>query len=156
MSENRVIGRDNALPWHLPADFKRFKALTTGHTLIMGRKTFDSIGKALPGRRTIVLTRVRDWQKAGVDVVHDLETAIQSAASDREVFVAGGADVYRQALPRADRIYLTVVHAEVRGDAQFPEIDPHEWNLAEEEHHPSDERNAFSFTFRRYERAPRA
>lgn len=156
MAENRVIGRDNTLPWHLPADFKRFKALTTGHTLIMGRKTFDSIGKALPGRRTIVLTRARDWQKAGVDVVHDLETAIRRAGTDPEVFVAGGADIYRQALPRADRIYLTVVHAEVPGDTQFPEIDPHAWTLVAEEHHPSDDRNAFSFTFRRYERSLRA
>lgn len=153
MAENRVIGRDNGLPWHLPADFKRFKTLTTGHTLIMGRKTFDSIGKALPGRRTIVMTRAPDWQKAGIEVFHDLESAIRAAETDPEVFIAGGADIYRQALPLANRIYLTVVHTQLAGDAFFPEIDLLEWTVAQEERVEADERNAFSFSFRRYERA---
>jgi dihydrofolate reductase len=155
MAENRVIGRNNALPWHLPADLKRFKTLTTGNTLIVGRRTFDAIGRALPGRRTIVLSRDRDWRATGTEVARDLEQALLIAAGATEVFVGGGADVYRQAMVRADRIYLTVVHAIVEGDAQFPEMHPGDWTLAEEESHPADEKNAFAMSFRRYERTNR-
>ena len=147
-----MIGRDNALPWHLPADLKRFKSLTTGHTLIMGRKTFDAIGKALPGRRTIVLSRNPEWRATGVEIVPDLDAALRLVAGEAEVFVAGGAEIYRQALPLADRIYLTQVHGAVEGDARFPEIDPHEWRLTSNEHHPIDDRHAFEFSFQCYQR----
>lgn len=152
MAENRVIGRNNTLPWHLPADIKRFKALTTGHSVIMGRKTFDTIGKPLSRRRNIVLTRLAEWRSAGVEVVHDLEQALALTRQEKEVFVAGGEDIYRQALPVADRIYLTVVHAAIAGDAHFPEFSPTEWTLIEEERHPVDERHAYPFSFRRYGR----
>ncbi|HLB37938.1 MAG TPA: dihydrofolate reductase [Gemmatimonadales bacterium] len=156
MAQNRVIGRDNALPWHLPADLKRFKALTMGHSVILGRRTFDAIGKALPGRRWIVLTRERDWRHKGVEVAHDLDQAVRTVAHEAEVFVAGGAEVYAQALERADRIYLTVIHAHIEGDARFPEMVPAEWRLLEDERHPADERHAHPFSFRRYERTSKS
>ena len=156
MAQNRVIGRDNALPWHLPADLKRFKALTMGHSVILGRRTFDAIGKALPGRRWIVLTRERDWRHKGVEVAHDLDQAVRTVAHEAEVFVAGGAEVYAQALGRADRIYLTVIHAHIEGDVRFPEMVPAEWRLLEDERHPADERHAHPFSFRRYERTSKS
>ena len=155
MARNRVIGRNNALPWHLPADLIRFKSLTMGHAVILGRKTFDAIGKPLPGRRWIVLTRDRGWRHAGVDLAHDLDQALRDVAGDAEVFVAGGAEVYAQALARADRIYLTVIHAEIEGDARFPELEPTEWTLVEDQRHEADERHAFPYSFRRYERVRR-
>jgi len=155
MARNRVIGRNNALPWHLPADLIRFKSLTMGHAVILGRKTFDAIGKPLPGRRWIVLTRDRGWRHPGVDLAHDLDQALLGVAGDAEVFVAGGAEVYAQALARADRIYLTVIHAEIEGDARFPELEPTEWTLVEDQRHEADERHAFPYSFRRYERVRR-
>ena len=152
MAQNRVIGRNNALPWHLPADLKRFKSLTMGHAVILGRKTFDVIGRPLPGRRWIVLTRDRRWSHAGVLVAHDLDQALRSVAGEAEVFVAGGADVYAQALDRADRIYLTVIHAEIEGDARFPAIDLTDWELVDDERHEADARHTHAFSFQRYER----
>lgn len=152
MAENRVIGRGNALPWRLPADMKRFKALTMGHAVIMGRKTFDTMGKPLPGRRNIVLTRDRRWSSPGVEVTHDLAGALALAAGDSLVFVAGGAEIYGLALPRANRLDLTLVHATVDGDAFFPEFSPSEWSLVEDEKHAADDRHAFPFSFRRYQR----
>lgn len=152
MAENRVIGRGNTLPWRLPADMKRFKAQTMGHAVIMGRKTFDTMGKPLTGRRNIVITRDRLWSRPGVDVAHDLAGAIALAGAEDLVFVAGGAEIYELALPRANRIDLTVVHAQVEGDARFPEFSPSEWSLVTEERHAADERHAFPFTFRRYDR----
>lgn len=133
MSENRVIGVEGRLPWRLPGDLARFKALTMGHHLLMGRKTFDSIGRALPGRTTIVLTRQLNYRPpAGVLVAHDLAAAIE-LGGDAQIFVAGGADIYRLALPYLDRIYLTLVHAELAGDVCFPDIDPLEWALSSAE-----------------------
>jgi dihydrofolate reductase len=157
MAENRVIGRNNTLPWHLPADLKRFRSLTTGHTLIMGRKTFESIGRPLAGRRIVVLTRDRGWRGGGgggggVEVAHDWHQVIAAYAGAAELFVAGGADVYRLALPLADRVYLTVVHASVTGDAHFPVLDDSVWRLVEDERHDGDEKNPFPYSFRRYER----
>lgn len=152
MAENRVIGRGNALPWHLPADMKRFKALTMGHAVIMGRKTFETMGKPLVGRRNLVITRDRAWSKPGVDVAHDLAGAIQLAGNDALVFVAGGAEIYELALARANRLDLTVVHAPVDGDARFPDFPLSEWSLVTDERHAADERHAFPFSFRRYER----
>jgi dihydrofolate reductase len=152
MAANRVIGRDNALPWHLPADLQHFKALTMGHAVIVGRTTFESIGRVLPGRRWVVLTRQAAWHHAGVTVAHDLDHALRDLAGDAEAFIAGGAEVYRGALPRADRVYLTLVHAEIDGDARFPELDRAEWTLRSEERHDADDQNAWPYSFRRYER----
>ena len=109
MSENQVIGRDGALPWHLPADLARFKSITTGHTVIMGRKTFESVGQPLPNRRTIVITRNNEYQCAGVFIAHSLDEALDHAAREDAIFILGGEAVYRIALPRADRLYLTIV-----------------------------------------------
>lgn len=153
MADNRVIGRGNALPWRLPSDMKRFKALTMRHPVIMGRKTFDTLGKPLTGRRNIVVTRDRHWSSAGVDVTHDLAGALALVSGEELVFIAGGAQIYELALPHANRLDLTVVHALVDGDAFFPEFSAREWTLVDEEKHAADDRHAFSFSFRRYERA---
>lgn len=124
MARNRVIGRDNALPWHIPADLRRFRDLTLGHTVIMGRKTYESIGKPLPGRRTVVVTRQEGYAVPGCIVVHSLEAALAAADCADEVFICGGGELYAEALPLAERIYLTVVSLEVAGDAVFPELPP--------------------------------
>jgi dihydrofolate reductase len=152
MSENRVIGRDGALPWRLPLDMRHFKTLTTGHAVIMGRKTFETLPAALPHRRNIVLTRDRSYRPDGAEVVASLDDALQLAADDDEVFVAGGGDVYRLALPRADRLYLTLVHVTVDGDTHFPTVDDSAWRLVSDERHDCDERHAHAFSFRFYER----
>jgi len=160
VAENGVIGRDGDLPWRLPADLQRFKALTWGHPMIMGRRTYDSIGRPLPGRRSIVLSRnpAALSGAAGVTVAGDLEHALEIAAAgegtseEREVFIIGGAEIYRQALPRADRLYLTRIHAEIDGETKFPAFDTGEWRLVEAEAHPVDARHAYPFTFERYER----
>jgi dihydrofolate reductase len=155
MAQNGVIGRNNALPWRLPADLRHFKALTMGHAVILGRKTFDSIGRVLEGRRWMVLTRQRDWRHPGVDVAHDLDEALRRLSAESQVFVAGGAEVYRQALPRAHRLFLTVIHADVEGDARFPALDLRQWTLVDHERHDPDEAHAFPFSFRVYQRVQR-
>jgi dihydrofolate reductase len=152
MSQGGVIGHHGKVPWHLPDDLRRFKQLTMGHPLIMGRRTFASIGRPLPGRRCIVLSRDPAYRAAGVETAPDLETALARVADAAEVFVIGGAEVYRAALPRADRLYLTLVHAPIAGDVRFPTFAPTAWMLAEETFHPADARHAHAFTFRRYER----
>lgn len=153
MSQNRVIGRDGSLPWHLPTDLARFKSITTGHTVIMGRKTFESVGKPLPNRRTIIITRNNDYRCAGVFIAHSLDEALDHAAHEDEIFILGGEAVYRIALPRADRLYLTIIHATIEGDTYFPNLDFDDWKLVEDERHEIDERHAYAFSFRRYERA---
>ena len=156
LATNDVIGRDNQVPWHLPTDLRRFKELTMGHHLVMGRKTFDSVGRPLPGRTTVVITRSNDWSADGVAVVHSLEDALRVAANagESEVFIAGGAEIYELAMHRADRMYLTRVHAEVEGDTFFPEFDDvSEWRLVDAEHCEADERNLYPFSFLTYERA---
>jgi dihydrofolate reductase len=136
MAKNRVIGRDNTLPWRLSADLQRFKRLTLGHTLVMGRKTYESIGRPLPGRRMVVITRQKDFRPEGVQVVHSLEEALAAAPADeQELFIGGGEQIYRQALPLTDRLYLTVIERDVEGDAHFPELDPSDWEQVEEEAH---------------------
>ena len=152
MSENRVIGRQGGLPWRLPRDLAHFKKLTLDHTVIMGRKTFEEVRRPLANRRNVVITRHREFRPHGVTVVPSLEEALALGATEREVFVIGGGEIYRLALPRADRLYLTVVHAQVEGDTTFPEFDSAAWALEEEEHHPADEKNAFPMTFRTYSR----
>jgi dihydrofolate reductase len=157
LAANRTIGRDGQVPWRLPADLARFKRRTMGHPLIMGRKTFESIGsRPLPGRPIVVLTRDRSFAPPpGVLAASSVEEAIEIAAGP-EVFVAGGAEVYRSALPRADRLDLTFVDADVPGDTFFPEVDWSEWRLVEEERHPPGEGVPFGYRFALYERAPDA
>lgn len=152
-SENNVIGRKGRLPWSLPADMKRMKNLTMGHPLIMGRKTHESIGRALPGRRNIVVTR-RKTAYPGCEVAASMDEALAAAESDPsgEAFVFGGGEIYRQAIEVADRIYLTRVCATVDGDAFFPEIDASKWKEIAREDHPADVENEHPFSFITYER----
>jgi dihydrofolate reductase len=146
-SENNVIGVGNRLPWRLPDDLKRFKALTMGKPILMGRKTFESIGKPLPGRRNIVITRQAGRAIDGVTVVNSLEEALAAEQSASELMLIGGADIYRQALALTHTIYMTRVHATFAGDAFFPQLNASAWRVLEREHHPADERHAHAFTF---------
>jgi len=151
MASNRCIGRDNALPWRLPEDLKRFKRLTLGHTLVMGRKTYESIGRPLPGRSTLVVTHQRDWAAPeGVHVAHSLDEALERAG-DGEVFIAGGAQLYAQAMERVRRLYLTRIERAYEGDTFFPEVDLSGWRLSAEEHHPATDTTP-PFAFITYER----
>jgi dihydrofolate reductase len=154
MSENGVIGRGGQLPWHLGADLKRFKRLTMGHTIVMGRKTWESIGRPLPGRRMVVITRQSGYQSEGVEVVGSLDDALAlaRAAGDDEVFVIGGAEIYRLALPRADRLYMTLVLAEVEGDRKFPDVDWGTWARTETETAEADADNEYPCRFYVFER----
>ena len=152
MSENRVIGRAGRLPWHLPDDLKRFKKLTVDRTVIMGRKTFDEIKRPLDNRRNVVITRKHALQPHGVTIVPSLDEALALAATEDEVFVIGGGDIFRLALARADRLYLTVVHAQVEGDTFFPEFDRDGWVLESDDRHEADDKHAYAFSFRMYRR----
>lgn len=152
MSSNRVIGLDNDLPWHLPLDLKRFKELTMGHHMIMGRKTFDTIGRPLPGRTIIVVTRRRDFAHPGILVAHSIEDALKQAEKDSETFIAGGGEIYRLTIGIADRIYLTVIHQAFEGDTSFPDFDETDWRVIEEEEFRPDEKNPLPFTFITLER----
>ena len=153
MADNRVIGRAGGLPWRLPDDLKHFKRLTVDHTVIMGRKTFEEIRHPLANRRNVVISRTPDFRPRGVTVVPSLDEALALGATEDEVFVIGGGEIYRLAIPRADRIYLTVVHASLEGDTWFPAFEAENgWVLEEETRHPADDRHAYPFTFRRYER----
>src|SRR5437763_776929 len=153
VAANGVIGRDNAMPWHMSTDLKRFKALTMGHHLIMGRKTFASIGRPLPGRTTIVVTRQDDFRADDAVAAPSIDRALDIARGDAEVFIAGGAEIYEQMIHRADRMYLTRVHADVEGDAFFPDFDDvTEWSLTDSEHHEPDEKNPLPYSFLTYER----
>ncbi len=156
-SENGVIGRAGALPWRLSNDLQRFKQITMGHTAIMGRRTWESIGRPLPGRKMIVISRRPDYcvEFETVQTAHSLEEAFQIAAdsADDEAFIIGGAELYRAALPRANRIYLTRVHAEVEGDTHLPTIDWSEWRQAKSHRFPHDAKNDFDHTLEVYERS---
>ena len=152
MAQNGVIGRDNTLPWRLPKDLKRFKASTLGKPILMGRKTYESIGRPLPGRPNLVLTRDRQWSALGVTVVHSVEEALQHIGASDELVAIGGAEVYRLVLPFARRIYLTHVHADVPGDTFFPDFDPTQWADVECSMHPADEDHAYPVTFVTLER----
>jgi dihydrofolate reductase len=151
MAGNYVIGRDNALPWRLPDDLKRFKTLTMGKPILMGRRTFESIGRALPGRENLVVSRDAGFDAAGCTVYTDLEAAI-AAVRDRELMVIGGAQIYAQTIALAQRLYLTLVEAQVCGDALFPAIDLADWQLRDDVTHPCDARHAFAYRFVDYER----
>ncbi len=154
VADNGVIGRDGDLPWRLSADLKRFKALTMGHHLLMGRKTFESIGTVLPGRTSVVISRGQPDLPAGVELAHSLEQAVELARAhgDDEPFIAGGAEIYAQALPAADRLYLTRVHADCEGDALFPSWQEAAWQEVFREDHPADDRNAHPYSFLIYDR----
>ena len=146
MSENRVIGAGGDLPWHLPADLKYFKASTLGKPIIMGRKTFDSIGRPLPGRRNIVVTRNANWQHQGVDVAESVEAAIVKAGDVEEIMITGGAQIYSQALERVDRLYITEVALKIEGDTFFPEFNKADWIEVSRDAYPSeDDRPAYAF-----------
>jgi len=147
MARNRVIGKDNRLPWKLPADLQHFKRITMGKPMIMGRKTWESLPGLLPGRRHIVVTRDPDYQADGAEVVHSLELAISQAGDVDEVMLVGGANLYAQALALASRLYLTEIDAEVDGDAWFPEIDPAEWQEVSREACPENKQNQYSCVF---------
>lgn len=152
LARNRVIGRDNRLPWHLPADLRFFKQTTMGKPLLMGRRTWESIGRPLPGRRMIVLSRNPDYQAPGCAVVRSLDEALEIAGAVPEIMVIGGATLYQQTLPLAERLYLTRVEADVPGDACFPEWNEKDWRLVWEEPHPADANHAWSYRFQRWER----
>ena len=145
--ERGAIGRDGGLPWRLPDDLKRFKSLTMGKPIVMGRKTWDSIGKVLPGRHNIVITRKPGFAAPGVTVVASLDNALDAAGDVPEVCIIGGAEIYRLALPYTDLIHLTRVHAVVDADTYFPELGADEWDEVVVEERPADERNAFAYSF---------
>ena len=149
LDRSGAIGRGGALPWHLPADLRRFRELTTGHHVIMGRRTHESIGRALPGRTNLVLSRDAAFRAPGCEVMRDLDAALARvrAAGDDEAFVIGGAEVYARALPAADRLYLTRVEAEVGGDVFFPPVEDRAWVERSREEHPADARHAHAFAF---------
>lgn len=147
-ADNGVIGRDNQLPWHLPADLKHFKSLTTGHPIVMGRRTFESIGKPLPNRTNIVVTRQTDWQGEGVEVAHSVLGALELARQfGEDVFVIGGAEIYREALPAVDTVYLTEVHHEADGDTVLPAFTADIWREVARERHEPDDKHAFAYSF---------
>lgn len=150
--ENNALGKNNDLVWHLPDDFKRFKRLTSGHHIIMGRKTFDSFTQPLPNRTHVVITRQENYKKPGIIVVHSLERAIELTKDDPQPFVIGGGEIYKIAMDAADKIELTRVHGEFEADTFFPEIDESKWELVSEEYHEKDEKHKYAFTYLTYER----
>lgn len=152
MDRNRLIGSDNQLPWHLPADLAHFKKVTMGKPVIMGRKTYESIGRPLPGRTNIVLTRSGDFQSEGVVVAHNLEQALDHAADADEVMIIGGSSLYELALPLVDRLYLTFIEYSYQGDAWFPDFDPAEWQVIASEEHRADAKNSNDYLFVTYQR----
>lgn len=155
MARSGVIGRDGALPWHLPDDLRRFKALTLGKPILMGRRTWESIGRPLPGRTNLVLTRDPAFRAEGATAVASLEAALAAAAGQEELMVIGGAQVYALAAPLASRVHLTAVDAEVSGDTRLPPFDPREWREAAREHHAADARHAYAMDFITLERRAR-
>jgi dihydrofolate reductase len=155
MAANRVIGRENRLPWHLPADLAHFRQVTIGKPILMGRKTHESIGRALPGRINIVVTRDAAYTAPGCVVVHSIERALEAAGVHGEVMVIGGMDLYWQLLPRAGRINLTLIHAEFEGDALFPELVESEWREVERTDCAPDEKNPWPYSFIRLDRVTR-
>ena len=146
-TENDVIGRDNGMPWHLPDDLKYFKARTMGKPMLMGRKTFESIGKPLPGRTSVVLTRDPSWHADGVVIVRSFDDAMCWAEGMPELCAIGGAEIFRLVMPVARRLFLTRIHANIPGDTFFPKIDAREWREVERTEHPADERHAYAMSF---------
>lgn len=156
-TENNVIGRNNDLPWNLPDDMKFFVKTTRGHHIVMGRKNLESFGKLLPNRVNIVLTKKKDFQFKDAIIKHNLQDAIEYAREngEEELMIIGGGEIYKQALPITDRIYLTRIHTELEGDTFFPELNMEEWKLVSSDYHPKDERHRYDFTFKVLERRKR-
>jgi dihydrofolate reductase len=152
--ENNLIGNKNQLPWHLPDDLKYFKNLTWAMPIIMGRKTFESVGKPLPGRQNIVITRNREWQQEGVDVVHDIQQAVDLAMKRnvKEIFIIGGAEIFKTSFENSDRIYMTRIHHKFEGDVYFPEIKDELWEMKKDVYRAPDEKNLFAHSFQVWER----
>lgn len=151
--ENNSLGINGDLPWHLPNDFKRFKQLTSGHKIVMGRKTFETFPKPLPNREHVVITRDKNYlPKFDCKLFHSIKEAIDYSSVDAKVFVIGGGEIYKQAMPFGTHIELTRVHGEFQADTYFPEIDENEWNLVNEEFHPKDEKHKYDFTYQTFER----
>lgn len=155
-STNNVIGVQGELPWKISDDLKRFKALTLGKPVIMGRRTHESIGRPLPGRQNIVLTRQAGFDAQGCDVVASPQEALAVTSGAAEIFIIGGSEIYALFLPKANRLYLTRVHASIDGDAHFPDIDEQKWRLVDTEAHDASDANQFAFEFRTYERRDRS
>ncbi len=152
MSENRVIGINNRLPWHLPADLRHFKTLTWNKPILMGRKTYQSIGRALPNRCNVVITRDTRFDAPGCVVVDSIETALAAVAYSEEVFVIGGMQLFEQLLPQTERIYMTIVHHHFAGDVYFPELNHAEWHAVERKDYAADEQNPYAYSFITLER----
>lgn len=150
---NRLIGQNNALPWHLPADLQHFKKLTMGHHMVMGRKTFESIGKPLPGRTSVVVTTDPMWVYPGCISAPSLPLAIEACEGATEVFLIGGARIFKEGMQYAHRIFVTRIDHEFEGDTWFPEIDENVWKEVNQEHHRKDDRNAWDYTFAEYRKA---
>jgi len=153
VAENNALGKDNQLIWHLPNDFKRFKEITSGHYIVMGRKTFESFPKPLPNRTHVIITRQKDYKAEGCIIVDSIEKAIEKCPKNEELFIIGGAQIYQQSIDFADKIELTRVHASFEADAYFPEINLNQWKLIFEEKHFKDERHNFDFTFQTFVKA---
>lgn len=152
MDKNRLIGKENGLPWHLPADLQFFKKSTLGKPIVMGRKTYESIGRPLPGRQNIVISRNADYKAEGCEVVSSIDAAIKIAGDVEELMIIGGANLYLQVLDKADRLYLTQVHAKFEGDAWFPKIHYSDWHEISREDHQADEKNSVDYSFVVYQR----
>ena len=154
IAKNNALGKDNDLIWHLPADLKRFKKITTGHFILMGRNTFESIGKPLPNRTTVIITRNKDYVKDGCLIAHSLEEAIELAKKDNQIFIIGGAQIYKYAIENnlVEAIDLTLVHEEFEADAFFPEIDTKVWKQVKKEDFKADEKNKYDYSFLRFEK----
>jgi len=152
-SRNNVIGKNNQLPWQLPADLAHFKKITIGKPIIMGRKTFDSIGKPLPGRRNIIISRDKNLRVEGCDVFHSIDDALNAVKTEVEVMIIGGENLFAQTLARANCIYLTVIDADFEGDTFFPELNHNEWKLIAEEKYLPDEKNVYAYQFQLYQKS---
>jgi dihydrofolate reductase len=152
VAQNNAIGKDNKLLWHLPKDLKHFKEITTGGTVIMGRKTYDSVGRPLPNRRNIIITR-QQIEIAGCEVVNSVEAALDLCRDEAEVFIVGGAEIYKQAMPLTDRIFLTIVHENFEADTYFPEIKEDIWKQTDRQDYEPDEKNPLPYSFMTLERA---
>lgn len=153
-AQNNAIGKENKMLWHMPEDLKFFKRTTTGHTVIMGRKTYESLGKPLPNRRNIVITRQADYDVEGVEVVHSIDEALALCNPDEENFIVGGAEIYAQSMGKVDRIYFTLIYDEFDADSFFPAITQDLWQLTSESFHNADEKNPHDYNFMIYEKRP--
>ena len=152
VAENNALGKNNDLLWHLPNDFKRFKEVTSGHHIIMGRKTFESFPKPLPNRTHVIITRQKDFKHEGCIVVSDIEKAIAACPENEDIYIIGGGEIYTQSIHFADQLDITKVHHSFDADVYFPEINPDIWELTNETFHPKDEKHLFDFTFQTFTR----